>query len=61
MIEPLLEIERDDAFIAPVLMLSATTVPVELISEAAIVPDALLLRALNIVEDDMVACFVLAM
>ena len=60
-IEPLLEIERDDAFISPVLMFSATTVPVELIYEAVIVPDALILRALNDVEDVMVACFVLAM
>ena len=57
-IEPLLETERDDAFIAPVLMFSAAAVPVELIYVAVTVPDALIL---NDVEDVMVACFVLAM
>ena len=60
-IEPPLEIERDDAFISPVLMFSDATVPVELIYEAVTVPNALILRALNDVEDVMVACFVLAM
>ena len=60
-IEPLLEIERDDAFISPVLMFSDATVPVELIYEAVTVPNALILRALKDVEDVMVACFVLAM
>ena len=60
-IEPLLETDRDDACIAPVLMFSAATVPVELIYEAVIVPDALILRALNDVENVMVACFVLAL
>ena len=61
MIEPLLEIERDDAFISPILMFSATTVPVELIYEAVIVPDASILAAFNDVVDVTVACFVLAM
>ena len=49
-IEPLLEIERDDAFIAPVLTFSDATVPVELIYEAVTVPNALILRALKDVE-----------
>ena len=60
-IEPLLETRRYDASIAPILMFSASTVPVELIYEDVIVPDALIVRALNDVEDVMVACFVLAM
>ena len=64
-IEPLLEsrleIENDDAFIAPILMFSAATAPDELIYAAVKVPDASILRALNDVEDVMVACFVLAM
>ena len=60
-LDPLLEIERDDAFIAPVFMFSAATVPIELIYEAVTVPNALTLRALSDVEEDMVACFMLAM
>ena len=39
-IEPLLEIKRDDAFIPPVLKFSATTVPVNLILATGIVPAA---------------------
>ena len=61
MIEPQIEIERDYGFTAPILMFSAATVPDKLIYEAVTVPDAVILRALNDVEDVMVACFVLAM
>ena len=61
MIEPLLGIERDDAFSSPVLMFSNATVQVEWIYEAVTVPNALILNALKDVEDVMVACFVLAM
>ena len=44
-IESLLEIERDDAFISPKFMFSATTVPIKLILATVIVPEALILRA----------------
>ena len=60
-IEPLLEIERDDAFIAPILMFSAATVPDEVIYKAVTGRDAFILRALWNDEDVMVACFVLSM
>ena len=61
MIVPRLEIDRDEACISPLLRFSDATVPVDLIDVAVIIPNALILRALNDVEQVMVACFLLAM
>ena len=46
-IEPLLEIERDDAFMSAVRMFGATTDPVEFKYEPVIVPKAFILQSIK--------------